>query len=281
MTEVLPPLLPALGLQDGLEIKWIDTPDQSQYNANLDDILGQEVATGARPPLIRLWRSGFAEGLSVSRKDVAGELGQRAATMLRERGLDVVVRQTGGTAVPQGEGVFHVSWLLPRSRASVTTDAYFRLLCQPVLDWLAAYGIAASTGSLAGSYCDGSYNILAAGRKLAGTAQAWKGGLAGLTSRYPGYVVAHACIATAIDIDRATGWINAFYAAADNPYQVQPDTTTSLSQLLPCQFGGNRHRDANWRAQTSLREFLTGWLSENGVSVLSGTEHRPLRGVDG
>lgn len=232
-------MLPNRLMNNPIDVLTLETRTDSQGNADLDSWIGKQVALGTRRATIRLWRSGVAKGLSVSRRDVAHSAGQRALWTMQKRGLNMVVHQTGGTAVPQGEGVLHLSWLLPRSRETVTTDAYFRLLCEPILGWLSALGASeARTGALPESYCDGKYNILVSSRKLAGTAQSWKGGLAGIKGVHPGYVLAHACITVDVDFVEASDWINEFYRLSENPYRVNPETAVNLRDLLMKQATG-------------------------------------------
>lgn len=252
-----------------LEVLWTDAPDAGQENADLDVQLGEAVAKG-RPPVVRLWRSGFADGLSLSKRDVAGEDGDEALRRTRADGLEVVIRQTGGTAVPQGEGVFHVSFILPRHSRTATTDAYFRLLVKPIMAWLHHLDIQSMTGVLPGSYCDGTYNILAQDRKLVGTAQAWRGGLAGTGSKHPGYILAHASITTDVDFDLARLWINRFYERAKKEYRVERDTSISLVTLLPNAFVGNNKKERNEAALRSLRDFLCDFLPRQGVPMIHG-----------
>ncbi len=252
---------------DGVEVLWMDNPNDAQENTDMDEQYGKAVASG-RPPVVRLWRSGFADGLSLSRRDVAGERGMAALEQTRNEGLEVVIRQTGGTAVPQGEGVFHVSWILPRTSQTVTTDAYFRLLVKPIIAWLRELGLEAATGALPGSYCDGTYNILVENRKLVGTAQAWRGGLAGTGSRHPGYILAHASITTEVDFEAARLWINRFYERAGKDYRMEADTSISLVQTLPSIFAGVGKKGRNEAALSSLKDFLCAWLPQRGVKVL-------------
>ncbi|MCL6453395.1 MAG: ligase [Alicyclobacillus sp.] len=223
---------------DGVQVVWLDDVTDSQRNLDLEWQLGEAVARGERPPLIRVWRAANRPGIGVTRRDVAAGQGEQAAARLRQAGWDVVVRTTGGTAVPQGPGVVHVSYLFPRTERRATTDAYYRLLTRPLLAWLAQLGLAGDTGSVPGSYCDGTYNVLVGGRKLVGTAQAWRGGLAGTRSNRPGYVLAHACMPVDVDVDWATDLINRFYADSGSEYRVQRETFTTLRQLAPERFSG-------------------------------------------
>lgn len=250
-----------------LEISSIEDLQQPQRNIDLDAQLGQEVATGARPPLVRVWRSAHVPGIGVSRKDVSSATGSQAMQTLMNEGCNVIVRQTGGTAVPQGDGVLHVSLLLPRLARKTTTDAYYRLLCDPLLDWFADYGLAAYTGALPGSYCDGTYNVLVSGQKLIGTAQAWRGGLAGFASAHPGYVLAHACITVDVDFAQATHWMNRFYELADDPYRVAEAVSVSLRSLTEPVWAGLSREAAAAQAARQLEEFLAEYYKKHGIDV--------------
>jgi octanoyl-[GcvH]:protein N-octanoyltransferase len=214
-------------------VLFMEDLEDGQHNINLDGELGHQVARQQHPPVIRIWRSANKQGIAVSRKDVAAPAAKEAKRLIMEDGLDMVVRQTGGTAVPQGPGVLHISFLLPRTRDNRTTDDYYRLLCGPLIEYFATLGLEAETGALAGSYCDGTYNVLIGQKKLVGTAQAWRGGLAGMASRHPGYILAHANLVVEYDLALATERINRFYALAGDSYRVREDASTSLQLELP------------------------------------------------
>lgn len=201
-------------------------------NILLDDVLAREVARGERLPTIRVWRHAPKQGLVVSKRDVASA---NKADIYREMmhvGWPIIVRPTGGTAVPHGEGVLNLSLLFPRVHQTATTDAYYRLLCGFLIGWLDELGLKGVTGALPGSYCDGNYNVLVDGKKLVGTAQAWRGGLAGIKSRHPGFVLAHACIVIDVNLELATKAMNQFYTVAGDSYRVDASTSTTLRRLL-------------------------------------------------
>lgn len=216
-----------------LEIAWLDEPGHQQANMDREDEYAREVASGRRPALLRLWSGGSVRAIGVSRKDVQKEAAKRAVERLSAAGCNVFVRRTGGTAVPQGPGVLLVSLMLPRRPVVATTDDYYRMLCDLLVHWLGEYGLRATTGSLPGSYCDGNYNVLVDGQKLVGTAQAWRGGLAGTASSRPGYVLAHACVPIAVDMAEASQCINQFYAWSEEDYRVNRAAAASLRDLLP------------------------------------------------
>jgi lipoate-protein ligase A len=255
-----------------LEIVWIDDLDDGQRNADLDGEIGKKVAAGEQKPTLRIWRAAHRPGIAVSRKDVASDRGQEAMRALVEDGWQVTVRQTGGTAVPQGDGVIHVSYILPRSFHAVTTDAYYRLLCQPFIDWLADFGVKATTGALAGSYCDGTYNVLVGDKKLIGTAQAWRGGLAGMASRHPGYVLAHACLMVNVDFAWSTNLINRFYQMAGNDYRVDVETCLDLKDIVSNPLRDMTPREATVWTGRQLSDFFADYFAIRSVEVIRASE---------
>lgn len=253
-------------LPQELDIVWIDHPDDQQSNIEFDDVLAGEVARGQRAPTLRLWSGGRWPAIAVSHRDVQGELGVAAAHALRRTGCDVFVRGTGGTAAPQGPGVLQASLLLPRRPLRATTDDYYRMFCDVLMSWLGGYKLAGETGALPGSYCDGTYNVLVRGRKLIGTAQAWRGGLAGLASVRPGYIIVHGCITVDVDLAEASAWINRFYALASNAYRVQSEAAVTLRELLPHEFERDSEVRARMRVARDLQARAASHFERLGVS---------------
>lgn len=266
MLEIKQDLIPT-----ELSVLRIEDLVNPQPNIDLDAHLGREVASGKRVPLVRVWRSAKPFGIGVSRKDVASEDGAKARQTLLNQGISVIVRQTGGTAVPQGDGVIHLSLLFPRSAVRTTTDDYYRLLCDPLIAWFQSYGLEAYTGPLPGSYCDGSYNVLVDGKKLIGTAQAWRGGLAGMTSSHPGYILAHACITVDVDWPLATLWMNRFYELAGDAYRVDESTSVSLRSLTPDRWEGLNRADAAEQSAEELQKYLIRYYLDKGVKLTVGS----------
>ncbi len=82
-------------------ITMMEDLDHPQHNIDLDAELGGQVARGEQPPLIRIWRSAWQQGIALSRRDVAGAQAEAAVQAFADEGLQIVVRNTGGTAVPQ------------------------------------------------------------------------------------------------------------------------------------------------------------------------------------
>lgn len=116
-------------------------------------------------------RAGFAAAMS------------RSAT----RGWPVVLRPTGGGAVPQGPGIDNLALAFDAARG-VTIDDVYRLLVRVLTRAIDARLVA---GDTPGSFCDGAWNLSCDGRKIVGTAQRWRPLKSGARR-----VLAHALILT-------------------------------------------------------------------------------------
>ncbi|EOQ81598.1 hypothetical protein K652_06408 [Pseudomonas aeruginosa VRFPA02] len=100
-----------------------------------------------------------------------------ASAAVAERGWPVLLRDTGGEPVPQSPGVLNIALsyaLGPGDNEQTRIETAYLRLCQPICDWLRERGLDAGVGAVAGSFCDGRYNVTLDGRKLAGTAQRWR-----------------------------------------------------------------------------------------------------------
>jgi lipoate-protein ligase A len=90
----------------------------------------------------------------------------------------VQVRASGGGLVPQGAGRVEpepgLARGIGRAGGPSGTDAIYRALCDALAAALARLGVAASPQPVEGSFCDGRFNLAVGGRKLVGTAQAWR-----------------------------------------------------------------------------------------------------------
>ncbi|HSN71229.1 MAG TPA: hypothetical protein VLT59_06960 [Steroidobacteraceae bacterium] len=96
-----------------------------------------------------------------------------AVEQLGKSGWPVYERSTGGTAVPLARVMLVLTRIdeVPRSGEGVSLTAGFERLVAPLIAALAGLGITAGVGEVPGAFCDGRYNLVSAGRKLAGTAQ--------------------------------------------------------------------------------------------------------------
>jgi len=126
--------------------------------------------------------------------------------------------------VPQGPGVWNLSLAWPAPAAMPTnTDAVYRALCGELSAAFDTLGIAATPQAVTGSFCDGRYNLAVDGRKLVGTAQAWR--------RVEGQpvVLAHAVIVVDADPEELTARANDFESALGTGTRYRAEALTSVA----------------------------------------------------
>lgn len=178
-------------------------------------------ATGR--PAAHLWTA--PEGLVVPR-NVSSAPGWATADK-----TGVQVRSSGGGLVPQGPGVINLSLVWPAPSAQPErTDAVYAALCDELTAAFARLGVRATAQAVEGSWCDGRWNLAAAGRKLVGTAQAWRRVGAGPV------VLAHAVIVSSADPQALTARANAFEEQLGRGVRYRAAALTSIAQasgLLP------------------------------------------------
>jgi hypothetical protein len=141
-----------------------------------------------------------------------------------ERAHPVQVRVSGGGVVPQGPGVVNLSLVWRADiKAPTATDAVYLALCDRLCRAFATLGVATSAQAVAGSFCDGRFNLAAAGRKLVGTAQSWRriGGRS--------VVLAHAVVIVSADPFALTAAANAFERDLGSGREYRADALTSFA----------------------------------------------------
>lgn len=185
-----------------------------------------------RQPVAHLWSAPL--GVVVPRRYAA--LPGWAGLERAEGHGEVQVRASGGGLVPQGPGVWNLSlaWPAPQAGPSAADEIY-RALCAALATAFARLGLRAEAQAVNGSFCDGRYNLAVAGRKLVGTAQAWR--------RVDGLpmVLVHAVIVVNADPQSLTARANAFEAALGTPTRYRADALTSVALARDAQGQGRRH----------------------------------------
>ena len=174
--------------------------------------------------ILLLWSS--APGIVVSGRDTRLPRFEQARCQLQDRNIEVVRRLSGGTAVPQGPGVLNLSLVFAPIRPATINQLYMEF-CLSLANGFLSLGLDTAIGEVAGSFCDGRYNMVVAGRKLAGTAMKLKGKLGA-----PSVVLAHAMILAEMSPRTATGWVNLFYKLAGSHATFSPAACTSVSLEL-------------------------------------------------
>ncbi len=176
----------------------------------------------------------------------------------------VLVRASGGGVVPQGPGLLNLSMVWrtdardDASSAPIGTEAIYRALYDGLAAALARLGIAATPQAVAGSFCDGRFNLAVAGRKLAGTAQSWR--------RVGGkpVVLAHAVIVVDADPQALAEAANAFERDLGSARRYRADALTSVALAW---------QQAHGRAPAAdLQDRLSAALAERFAQVLAPHE---------
>lgn len=207
----------AVGLQD---------PKAAIANETRVALSMQHDAGHARP-VAMIWSC--RPCLVVSSRDQQRLVFAGASRRLRDRGWPVLARASGGAVVPQGPGILNLTlvWLVP-AECSPSITEHFRRLCAVIQTALWSLGVECESGSVPGSFCDGRFNIVVAGRKLGGTAQRW---IPGSHGHRPA-IIAHAVL-----LAEPLGWeaieaITCYQSLAGAGERFDPSTSISLAEVL-------------------------------------------------
>lgn len=212
-------------------LNFLSLEQSAVRNIEQDYLLLKASAAGHfEQPVVRIWRNEkcLVVGKSVSRQDNFFNVQKH----FREKGVPVIVRDTGGTIVPHGPGTLNVSIVRQMSVRERSLGAAYGFLCDGIIAALKELGIKASTGAVPNAYCDGDYNIVVGRKKLAGTAQRWK---KAAYDRGMWCVLAHASIAVGQSIDELA-LVQAFYKKMDWRAHFSPAAHTSLEQEILTNF---------------------------------------------
>jgi octanoyl-[GcvH]:protein N-octanoyltransferase len=174
-------------------------------------------------PAVHLWRHerSFVLGLRDSR------LPNAAAAMdwlEREEGYRVMVRNSGGAAVPLDLGVVNVTLIRRNMPGRLDMNADFRLMAGLLAGSLEPFGVGFDTGEVAGSYCPGEYDLSVGGRKFCGLAQ---------RRQLRAYAV-QAFVNAEGDSEARASIVREFYRRAGGAgLDVRADVMGSLTELRP------------------------------------------------
>ncbi|HUN90483.1 MAG TPA: lipoate--protein ligase [Burkholderiaceae bacterium] len=137
------------------------------------------------------------------------------------------VRSSGGGLVPQGRGIWNLTlaWR-GRPQEAGGGEAIYRDLCDELAQALRHLGIDAMPGTVDGSFCDGRFNLAVGGRKLVGTAQAWR--------RVEGHavVLAHAVILVDADPEELAAGASAFEEALGTATRYRAEALTCVARVV-------------------------------------------------
>lgn len=148
-------------------------------------------------------------------------------------GWPVKIRQTGGDLTPQSPGVINVSYITsqPWTETTGITSAY-EALCQPIVDYLKRdWGVSSYCSAVDGAFCDGKFNVVVDGLKIAGTAQKWRqfkdeAGQAHVA------ILGHVAILADAHLEALMGASNIFYQLCEIDKTIQLPNHTTLLKLF-------------------------------------------------
>lgn len=153
-------------------------------------------------------------------------------------GWPVQVRATGGDLTPQSPGLINVALAFRSKRHKGAIEDSYMTLCHPLIGYLAELGITAECASVNGAFCDGDYNLVVEGRKLAGTAQRWRQLDPGISESSNEFaVLSHAVVLCEAELDWLWQAGNTFYHQCGMEASIQGDRHVALSELLPARSG--------------------------------------------
>lgn len=180
-------------------------------------------------PVIHLWRHerAFVLGLRDSRLPRARE----AMEWLESQGYRVMVRNSGGAAVPLDLGVVNVTLIQKGAPGQLKVQDDFRKMASLLAETLRPFGISFDTGEVKGSYCPGDFDLSIHGRKFCGLAQ---------RRQLRGYAV-QAFVNVEGDAAARASLVQEFYLRAAGPdlppstgaLDVREETMGSLTELQP------------------------------------------------
>jgi octanoyl-[GcvH]:protein N-octanoyltransferase len=139
------------------------------YPFALDELLCRQTGEGG-PSVFHLWSHprAFVMGARDSRLPGAS----KAANWLENEGYEVLVRHSGGAAVPLDAGVINLSLIMPMSGifAYGFRDDFERMYAL-IRRTVEAFHYKIDKGEVQGSYCPGEYDLHIDGFKFCGIAQ--------------------------------------------------------------------------------------------------------------
>lgn len=190
----------------------------------MDELLGRR-ASGGGPAICHLWR--HPRAFVIGSKDARLPGSPDAVRLMEEQGYSVLVRHSGGAAVPLDPGVVNVSLILPAQ--SETPGAFnddFERMFELIRAALSVYGREVGRGEVDGSYCPGDYDLHIDGLKICGIAQ----------RRQVGATIVQAFVNVEPSGPERARLVRSFYeragaGAAPKDYpDVRPETMSSLQE---------------------------------------------------
>jgi lipoate-protein ligase A len=192
-------------------------PEDPALNYAIETSISEHVGTGVVPPTLRLWQPGKC--LAVGRFDSKLPNFESAVAAMKEKGVLVLQRMSGGKAVWQDKGYLNFSVIIPRTRIGIP-EAY-RKYSEGLIRGFRSLGVETDFEHVEGAFCDGPYDLAANGIKLVGTAQVQK----------KNFIMVHGTILIDCDVRDMVEIVSRFYEIAGEPSHLITETMASLRDL--------------------------------------------------
>lgn len=132
-----------------------------------DDTLCELVGSGRSKPAVRTWVHDDTVVLGIQDHRLPNV--ENGMALLRSRGYEPIVRNSGGLAVVLDSGVLNISLIVSEKESSIDIPAGYELMADLVRRLFPEKPI--DTYEIVGSYCPGSYDLSIGGKKFAGISQ--------------------------------------------------------------------------------------------------------------
>jgi len=195
-----------------------------------DQLLLTRAIQGRLPPTARIWRSPSC--LVVPARQMHLPVAVRAAEAMVATGWPVIPRHSGGSPVPLDPGMVNLSLVFTIEAGDTwRIEDGFRLLTDLLTATFAELGLLAQCGEIHGAFCPGRYDLAIDGRKIAGTAQQWRGGRNAIGKPIQA-VLTHACLLAAPDVAAGLQALGQWSGWLGIPSQVSADRLTTVHDAL-------------------------------------------------
>lgn len=134
----------------------------------MDDTLCTSVGSGESMPTARTWVHDKTVVLGI--QDARLPFVKGGIDFLKENGYQVIVRNSGGLAVPLDHGVLNIS-LIFAEKQKVSINRGYEAMASFVRRMLKPFDVGVETGEIEASYCPGRFDLSIAGKKFAGISQ--------------------------------------------------------------------------------------------------------------
>ncbi|HTS41207.1 MAG TPA: hypothetical protein VMH84_11785 [Xanthobacteraceae bacterium] len=187
--------------------------------AHQQNLADENTGRSAVPALL-IWRC--APALLVTRSETRLPRFDGAVAAMQAAGWPVLLRKSGGGACPLGPGTVQVS-MIEAVSSDATMNAKYTALARLLQFTLSTFQIVCQTGSVAGAFCPGKYDLSVQGKKIAGMSQHWFRNRCGVR-----------CVITAasVNIEETphvlADVVNRFYSSAGSPLRCQAAVLTNL-----------------------------------------------------